>query len=460
MVRKSPFIFEEAVPKEKFFDRREEIEFFIRNINVKRKILLCIVAPLKYGKSSLMYRYYDILREFSDIVPIYVNLKVEDAPVGFIVEELKKYDIDLTETYRECLDKGSLKKFFSILGDLLEGMKKWLFVLFDEFHLLPERVRNEGFYSKFGDSDIFGFFRGFAEGARISYVVCGSVIEPLMNALDVWGGRFQLIYLGPFNERDALYMIKKLFAEGGMEISEEHARIIVEAAGHHPFYMQYMGHQIYVEGAINRRTIRIAKQKLFEFLSPLFFEYLERIRGMGRGYIEAIAKLIHDKPLAIDDRVALGRLMRIGILKPKNARFQFVDPLFERYIRQIIEGLEPTEVTVVGHWAERIVGNYLLRKGHIPYYSHDSRGAFDIYVKIGEKDIGIQVKYSTQGYTYLSREDTEAMISEAKKLGWIPILALISKQLRFFPNIRPGKYSIEQGYAEIEDAINKLSNTQ
>ena len=53
MEHSSPFIFEDAVPPDKFFDRRDEIDFFVRNLRVKRKILLCIVAPLKYGKVVL-----------------------------------------------------------------------------------------------------------------------------------------------------------------------------------------------------------------------------------------------------------------------------------------------------------------------------------------------------------------------------------------------------------------------
>jgi len=60
--KESPFVFEDAVPLDRFFDREKEIDFLVRNLRVKRKLLLCIVAPLKYGKSSLMRKYLDILR--------------------------------------------------------------------------------------------------------------------------------------------------------------------------------------------------------------------------------------------------------------------------------------------------------------------------------------------------------------------------------------------------------------
>ncbi len=449
----SPFIFEDAVPRDKFFDRREEIEFFVRNLRAKRKILLSIVAPLKYGKSSLMHRYYEILREFDDIIPIYINLRVEDRPIQLIVSVLENYGFDLGDTYRRCLESGSLRDFFIELNIKLKKKGVWLFLLFDEFHLLPELIRNEGFYRDFSDEIIFGFFRGFAEGANMSYVVCGSIIEPLMDALDIWGGRFQIIYLGPFSKNDALEMIIKLFAIGGMNISTDYAEMIAEAAGYHPFYIQYMGHQIYVEGEINRRTIRLAKQRLFEFLSPLFFAYLERVQELGEKYLGALAKLIRNEPLTMNDIVCLGKLVRIGIIRPKNAKFEFVDPLFRRYLEHIVNNLEPTEVTIVGHWAERIVGNYLLRRGYTPYYSHDSKGIFDIYTKINKRDVGIQVKYSSEGEIYLSESEAEEILSEAKNLGWIPVLAIVSKQIRFYSDIKPGKYNTQNGYQEIEDAI-------
>jgi len=99
----------------------------------------------------------------------------------------------------------------------------------------------------------------------------------------------------------------------------------------------------------------------------------------------------------------------------------------------------------MGHWAERIVGNYLVSKGYIPYYSHDSRGAFDIYVKIGDTDVGIQVKYTASGEVYLPKKEAEDMLKEASRLGWAPILAVISKQIKFFSKIEPGKYSVEEG---------------
>ncbi len=458
LVRESPFIFEDAVPKEKFFDRKQELNFFVNNVRVKRKMLLCIVAPLKYGKSSLMQRYHEILLGFPDIISIYINLKKVKDPIRYIITVLTSHGFNLDREYREGLKRGDLRPLFDRLNELLTATGKWLFLLLDEFHLLPELVRREGFYRGFSDELVFGFFRGLAEGARISYVVCGSVIEPLMRALDIWGGRFQVLYLGPFDEKDAVDMIKSLFREGGMIISDEHAKIIAEAAGYHPFYIQYMGHQIYVQGEINRETIRNAKKELYNFLLPIFEEYFEKIGKLEDDPIRILRKIINREVLDMKEIVTAAKLRRMGIIKPANGDYLFVDPLFERYVKSILAGYKPIDIVVVGHWAERIVGNYLLSKGYIPYYSHDSRGVFDIYVRIRNNDIGIQVKYSSSGEIYLSEEDAERIVLAAKEMGWIPILAIVSKQIRFFPKIKPGKYTTMNGYTDIRRVIESLGH--
>jgi len=129
MVRESPFIFEDVVPPEKFFDRREELEFFKQSISVKRKILLCIVAPPKYEKTSLMFRYLDILREFPDVIPVYINPKKVDRPISLIVENMKSLGLNLDSVYEECLKRETLLPLFENIRDWLDRNKNGISTL-------------------------------------------------------------------------------------------------------------------------------------------------------------------------------------------------------------------------------------------------------------------------------------------------------------------------------------------
>ena len=59
-----PFLTEDAVPPDKFFNRSRELEFLGRMLDSgKRKMLVCIVASLKYGKISLLLKYNEMLAD-------------------------------------------------------------------------------------------------------------------------------------------------------------------------------------------------------------------------------------------------------------------------------------------------------------------------------------------------------------------------------------------------------------
>lgn len=114
-----------------------------------------------------MLKYLDLLKKHQDIISIYVNLKEIRSPLRYIVDRLTEYGIDLRKHYKEALNGAELVWLFDALNGILEEKNQWLFLLFDEFHLLPQLVRSEGFFKGLSDDVIFGFFRGFAEGRRI-----------------------------------------------------------------------------------------------------------------------------------------------------------------------------------------------------------------------------------------------------------------------------------------------------
>ena len=212
-----------------------------------------------------------------------------------------------------------------------------------------------------------------------------------------------------------------------------------------------------MNGEINRFSIRKAKHKLFEFITPIFVTYLNRLSELGKQYIATLVKILRGESLSVDELAIASDLLRMELVRPKNAGFEIVDPSFRRYMEVITQNLAPSEVVVVGHWAERIIGNYLLRKGYVPYYSHDSRGAFDVYVKVKGVDVGIQVKYTSTGEIYLTEEEAKLIIKSAEENKWIPILAVVSREVKFFRNIRQGKYTADTGETEIEKLITTMN---
>lgn len=125
----------------------------------------------------------------------------------------------------------------------------------------------------------------------------------------------------------------------------------------------------------------------------------------------------------------------------------------------IVQGFRPAEPLVVGHWAERLVGNYLMRKEFLPFFAYNSKGAFDIYVKVRGVDVGIQVKYSSSGVVNLGVGEFKRIIKASEETGWVPILALFSKKISFFIVTRAGRYEESMGVDDLEDLISKNLQT-
>lgn len=454
---RNPFIITRAVPPDLFFNREKEINMLKKILDSgSREVLICIVAPLKYGKTSLLYKYLEILESYDDIISIYIDLKIVSKPIKYIALKLEKIlGKNIMEHYKKAKDEDLPEMFFEAISNALD--EKWLFILFDEFQLLASKVRGEGFLKEASDDEIYAFFRGVSEHFNIRYIVCGSVIEPLINAIDVWGGRFRVIYLGPFKRRDSIKMLVKMFELGGVKISKEFADIIADSAGDHPFYMQLIGYELFRNSRFDLFGLREAKKSLFEYVKPIFDEMLNKILKVGKEALEILIKISKtDQYVPTTDEIEhVTKLLKMGILAQKNSGYYIVDKLFQRYISTIEISKSPSDVLIVGHWAERLVGNALVREGFQPYYSHDSKGAFDILVRVHEKYVGIQVKFSSKGEFYLTKDEAEKIKREAEELGWIPIIALVTDEIDYFPDIREGKYVKGMGFKKLIDAYNK-----
>jgi len=86
---------------------------------------------------------------------------------------------------------------------------KYLILMFDEFQELPHLAMSEGFFQNLEESYTFEFFRGLTEEFRINLVIVGSLIGPIMDAIDVWHGRFKIFRLREFPREDSILMLRK-----------------------------------------------------------------------------------------------------------------------------------------------------------------------------------------------------------------------------------------------------------
>ena len=74
-------------------------------------------------------------------------------------------------------------------------------------------------------------------------------------------------------------------------------------------------------------------------------------------------------------------------------------------------------------------------------------------MKIKDKNVGIQVKYTSSGRVRLSESEANEILYTARELNWIPIIALVTKRINFFRNIRSGEYKESEGSEDIEELL-------
>ena len=365
-------------------------------------------------------------------IPVLVRLNVEYRPIHRIFRVLSGIvDRNSRKAIRESLRADDLYGAFSLVGDYLETADRYLVLMFDEFQQLPSLVKSDGYLKNVREDYIFEFFRGLTEEFRINLVVAGSLIGPLMDAIDVWHGRFKLFRLREFPREDSILMLKKLFELSGFEISEDVAEYIAVAMNDHPFHMQLFGYNLVKAGKINEETIEKTRKLVQKELIGYYQAKLLEARQMNQSVASFLFKALDGlnmETLSNDELQTALKLERAGILYREDTIYTIYDKMFERYL-ETLKTQRPKEKYIPEFSSEYLVAKNIAYKEGLRnvLVSLMSWGPFDIVIleKIGDySGIGIQVKRSYEKPKML-QETIETLKSEAKKFNLLPLVAWV-----------------------------------
>jgi len=365
-------------------------------------------------------------------IPVLVRLNVEYRPIHRIFRVLSGIvDRNSRKAIRESLRADDLYGAFSLVGDYLETADRYLVLMFDEFQQLPSLVKSDGYLKNVREDYIFEFFRGLTEEFRINLVVAGSLIGPLMDAIDVWHGRFKLFRLREFPREDSILMLKKLFELSGFEISEDVAEYIAVAMNDHPFHMQLFGYNLVKAGKINEETIEKTRKLVQKELIGYYQAKLLEARQMNQSVASFLFKALDGlniETLSNDELQTALKLERAGILYREDTIYTVYDKMFERYL-ETLKTQRPKEKYIPEFSSEYLVAKNIAYKEGLRnvLVSLMSWGPFDIVIleKIGDySGIGIQVKRSYEKPKML-QETIETLKSEAKKFNLLPLVAWV-----------------------------------
>ena len=447
---KNAFIIRGPVPSELFFDRRREIDYFVRALeNDRYDLLIAILAPFKFGKSSLLLKYENIAKRFERVIPLFLRMNVIERPIRFILRRLedfipKKYYSDLNEIYAGVV--GGEREpwdFFEKLNQSLSDVNKWLLLLIDEFHELGKKIIRESFLRAENTKEVFEFLKGVTETSRIGLIVGGSLVGAIKESIKVWGGRFLIFHLREFEREESLRMLRTLFKLSEFEITDEKIEYIAHVANDHPYYMQLFGYNL-----VNlRRSDESAIEYVREILQTFFIDYYDskiiELTGLESDILRILYKISQGATIKDFPQEELETILKLeysGIIYRDNSHIVYYDKNFQRYIINTVSG-RLQEKFLPTYTPEYIIARKLAYEENFKQISvsYMSWGAFDILIpqKINDHwGIGIQVKMTTKDQLYLVPEEINRIHHEAKKLNVIPVIAVYfahKNQIRYYP---------------------------
>ena len=252
-----------AVGKD-FMNREDEIKTIIKALD-KDNILL--IAPRRYGKTSIMKKVETILNENKDTPVIFIDIHDVYTPQEFLVE-LATGAFDMAKDKKKFIEK--LKSFFSGMLKNVEEFKISLGELKVEFKRSLKKEIGEGDWKEEGRT-IFTFMREYfsdkvyfivdefsecvhnmskkgdeaeiflkwfrsvrQEEDNLRFIIGGSVsIDRVVRNVTALSAINDLrrITIDGFPEDTALHIVGKVFAEEGWEYTDKIGEKIVECIG-------------------------------------------------------------------------------------------------------------------------------------------------------------------------------------------------------------------------------------
>ena len=497
----------------------DELVLSAQRLKDKSRSWYAILGQRKIGKSSLIKEFssrvseeylcvevdcWNVTRNAYDFFIEYIVQLIDSyllkaslaastgllKPVLFDTNELAMVSAKLQMLSLDAINKGlsllrQLKRrevsshLFEAVIDLpqlfsIETGEK-LIVILDEFQELRNLSKFKVIKEELGE--IFPLLRScWQNHDNVNYTISGSKITMLRELLfdidEPFYQHFHLLTLKEFSREDVFLLLQRLSAEGGKEIPVAICEKIVSILGGNPFYLQVVGEELCKEEQIDEDAVKCV---LFELLfnrtgrlSIYFQNLFERVVSSSSVLESALLCLSEPKSLTEIAKelemptgtanAIIGRLLKEDVIvKTDDKQYLIPDKAFALWLKSNTFLRNVLPPLVLGDETEKLIARTLAQTGFtLIYQSRASRGAFDLLAIANTSFIGIQCKKSTLPY-YLPIKEYEKMDFWAKKLSWIPLLALeIEGEIRFY-SIYSLQHKTEK-YYRVDEETQQLEN--
>ncbi len=372
----TPFIYGKIAEKENFTDRKKDYEYLQNNF--KGLINTIIISPRRWGKTSLVSKTVETLRENQD----------------FIICRIDIFNCRTEEQFYKVFANSIFKSSYSALDEFVNSVKKHLSHLipkisltdstqtyelafgmdfkesrlsFDEILDLPQKIaleKNKNVIvcvDEFQNINDYDDSLGFQQKLRshwqlhnkVCYCLYGSKRHMLLHIFNDYKMPFykfgDILFLEKISRADWINFISERFSSTGKSINQELCGIISDRMKNHPYYTQQLSQQVWLRttDVCTKEILDEAFEALINQLSLLFSNIIDNLTVKQINFLIAIAngeqnfsskKTLSKYDLGTSANVK--NLKNVALRKdiidilPQN-KIEFQDPLFEYWLSNI-----------------------------------------------------------------------------------------------------------------------------
>lgn len=337
--RNNPFLLKGYVSKEFFCDRQKEVDQLFAN--VRNGIDTTLISPRRMGKTGLIYRFFDFLRENGDIKSIYVDIfssrnlsefnKLlaeaillefpEKTPIGKQFFEFIKgfrpligYDPLTGQPQIQINYQSAHEKEFTLqsLYSFLENRGEQIVIAIDEFQQI----------SDYPEKNIEAILRTYTQNLKnIRFIFCGSrkamMINLFSNVKRPFFASTQYLSLDRIEKDEYSSFIRNKFSESGIGITDDALEMVLTWSHRHTFYTQSLCNILYyiADKEITIDNVKMACSELLKRNEPVFYQYRQLLTSAQWNFLIAVAKEGEVKQLTAQKFIS-----KYDIGTPANAR--------------------------------------------------------------------------------------------------------------------------------------------
>jgi AAA+ ATPase superfamily predicted ATPase len=379
----TPFNFGRTVKNEFFTNREAELKKL--SSNFENGINTIIISPRRWGKSSLVEKVGLAVRSKTlkvariDLFRIRTEEEFYNALANAVIRATSSKAEEWMEFAKKFL-KSITPKFTVELGDKqhfnlefdLDAIRRH----YKELLELPEKIAAEKNIRIVICIDEFQNISTFSNDMaiqkrlrsvwqhheRVTYCLYGSKQHMMIELFNRQSNPFyrfgELMYLPKIAEQKWVAFITKQFTRTGKRITDELARRMATAVKCHPYYVQQLGHLVWINtaSAATHQLVEQSIQELIEQNAILYYKQAEDLNNTEMKLLKAISA--KEKQLSSKEIISKYQLgTSAGVVKAKKSLIQkeiiddqhkeviFLDPCFELWFVQNIVSAGPPQLT-------------------------------------------------------------------------------------------------------------------